>query len=80
PCPCACPCPCPNLCNSSLMGDEHAMMLSNQNRDNAMRFYLDHERLEVYRFAIKFVVLAEEIAENLPRGRAYLVDQLRFLG
>lgn len=45
-----------------------------------MSYYLDHERLEVYRFAIQFVVLADEIAENLPRGRAYLVDQLRRAG
>ena len=42
-----------------------------------MSYYLDHEKLEVYRFAICSVVLADEIAENLPRGRAYLVDQLR---
>jgi four helix bundle protein len=42
-----------------------------------MSYYLDHEKLEVYRFAIRSVVLADEIAENLPRGRAYLVDQLR---
>lgn len=45
-----------------------------------MSYYLDHERLEVYHFAIRFVVLADEIAENLPRGRAYLVDQLRRAG
>ena len=32
-----------------------------------MSCYLDHERLEVYRFAIEFVVLADEIVENLPR-------------
>lgn len=42
-----------------------------------MSYYLDHEKLEVYRFAIRFVVLADEIVENLPRGRAYLADQLR---
>ncbi len=45
-----------------------------------MSYYLDHERLEVYRFAIRFVVLADEIVENLPRGRAYLADQLRRAG
>lgn len=43
----------------------------------AMPYYLDHERLDVYRFAIRFVVLADKILEALPRGRAYLVDQLR---
>ena len=45
-----------------------------------MSYYLDHEKLEVYRFAIRFVVLADEIVENLPRGRAYLADQLRRAG
>lgn len=42
-----------------------------------MSFYLDHEKLDVYRCAIRFVVLADEIVENLPRGRAYIADQLR---
>lgn len=42
-----------------------------------MSFYLDHEKLDVYRCAIHFVVLADEIVENLPRGRAYIADQLR---
>ncbi len=37
----------------------------------------DHERLDVYQVAIEFVVLADRIVENLPRGRAYLTDQLR---
>jgi len=45
-----------------------------------MGYYLDHERLEVYRFAIQFVVMADGIVENLPRGRAYLADQLRRAG
>lgn len=45
-----------------------------------MSYYLDHERLEVYQFSIRFVVLADEIVENLPRGRAYLSDQLRRAG
>jgi four helix bundle protein len=37
----------------------------------------EHERLDVYRAAIDFLVVADEIATSLPRGRAYLVDQLR---
>ena len=45
-----------------------------------MSYYLDHEKLDVYHFAIQFVVLADEIVESLPRGRAYLVDQLRRAG
>src|SRR5215475_486885 len=36
-----------------------------------------HERLDVYRAAIDFLALSEDIASQLPRGRAYLVDQLR---
>src|ERR1043166_1763447 len=36
-----------------------------------------HERLDVYRVAIDFLALSENIAIQLPRGRAYLADQLR---
>lgn len=45
-----------------------------------MNYYLDHEKLDVYRHAITFVVLADEVVSNLPRGRAYLTDQLRRAG
>jgi four helix bundle protein len=38
---------------------------------------LDHEKLTVYQVAIEFVILADEVIENLPRGRAYLSDQLQ---
>ena len=37
----------------------------------------DHEKLTVYQFAIEFVILADEVIEHLPRGRAYLSDQLQ---
>ena len=36
-----------------------------------------HERLDVYRSATEFIAVAEEIAGAIPKGRAYLVDQLR---
>jgi len=39
--------------------------------------YFDHEKMDVYKVAIEFIDLADEVAENLPRGRAYLADQLR---
>ena len=39
--------------------------------------YFDHEKMDVYQVAIDFVALADELAESLPRGRAYLADQLR---
>jgi four helix bundle protein len=39
--------------------------------------YFDHEKLDVYQVAIKWVILSEKIVLQLPRGRAYLVDQLQ---
>ena len=38
---------------------------------------LDHEKLSVYQVAIEFVILADEVVEHLPRGWAYLSDQLQ---
>src|SRR3990170_7617091 len=40
----------------------------------------DHEKLDVYQVAIALVVLIDEIVEHLPRGRAYLADQLQRAG
>ena len=40
-------------------------------------YYFDHERLDVYQAAIAFVILTNEILENLPRGKAYLADQFQ---
>jgi four helix bundle protein len=37
----------------------------------------DHEKLDVYEVAIEWVVLADEIVSDLPRGRGYLADQLQ---
>ena len=37
----------------------------------------DHEKLDVYQAAIEFIVLANDVVEHLPRGRAYLADQLQ---
>ena len=37
----------------------------------------DHENLDVYKAAIDFVALIDEIVEDLPRGRGYLADQLQ---
>ncbi len=36
----------------------------------------DHERLDVYRQALAFVAVANDVAQALPRGRSYLADQL----
>ena len=37
----------------------------------------DHEKLEVYQVAVRFVALANDVVEALPRGRGYLGDQLQ---
>ena len=37
----------------------------------------DHERLDVYRASTEFLIVGDEVADGLPRGRAYLADQLR---
>jgi four helix bundle protein len=39
--------------------------------------YRPYSRLDAYHAAASFVVTADAIAASLPRGRAYLVDQLR---
>jgi four helix bundle protein len=36
-----------------------------------------HERLDVYRAAVDFLVVADSVANELPRRRFYLADQLR---
>src|SRR4030095_11872048 len=38
---------------------------------------LAHERLDVYKTALEFLVLADVFANSLGKGRAYLADQLR---
>jgi four helix bundle protein len=37
---------------------------------------LDHERLDVYRLALDFLVFAHQVLETLPRGNAHLSDPL----
>jgi four helix bundle protein len=36
---------------------------------------LDHERLDVYKLALDFLVLADVLIVGLPRGRSHLADQ-----
>src|SRR5262252_2331277 len=45
--------------------------------DNFRMSMFTHERLDVYQAAIEFLVLADPIASALPKGRAYVADQLR---
>ena len=35
-----------------------------------------HENLDVYKLALDFLVLADDLVEHLPRGRGHLADQL----
>ena len=37
---------------------------------------LEHERMDVYRLALDFLVFAHQVIERLPRGRSHLCDQL----
>lgn len=39
--------------------------------------FFDHEKLDVYKVALEFVVLVDGIIEHLPIGKAYLADQLK---
>ena len=40
----------------------------------------DHEKLDVYKASVELIIFIDEIVENLPRGRAYLADQLQRAG
>jgi len=41
------------------------------------RMYFEFEKLDVYQVTLDFVAVADEVAKSLPKGRAYLRDQLR---
>ena len=36
----------------------------------------DHERLDVYRVSLDFIVVADDTVAQFPRGRSHLADQL----
>ena len=40
----------------------------------------DHEKLDIYKASIELVALIDDMIEELPRGRAYLSDQLQRAG
>ena len=42
--------------------------------------YFDHEKWDVYQTALEFVNLISDIVEHLPRGKAFLADQLQRAG
>jgi four helix bundle protein len=39
--------------------------------------YFDHEKWDVYRAALEFIIVVKDVVEKLPRGNAYLTDQLQ---
>ena len=43
--------------------------------ERSMQF--DHERLDVNRLALAFIVVANDVAQALPRGRSYIADQIQ---
>ena len=38
---------------------------------------LDHEKLDVYKVSLEFMVIALNIADKIPRGYSSLADQLK---
>ena len=39
-----------------------------------------HEKLDVYRLSIELITIIERVVKQVPKGRAYLVDQLQRAG
>ena len=37
----------------------------------------DFEKLDVYRISIQFIIIANQIIKELPRGNGHLADQLQ---
>jgi four helix bundle protein len=42
--------------------------------------YFDHERWDVYRASLELIIVIKDVVEKLPRGNAYLADQLQRAG
>jgi four helix bundle protein len=42
--------------------------------------YFDHEKLDVYKVSIEFILTTESVIKQFPKGRAYLIDQLQRAG
>jgi hypothetical protein len=49
----------------------------NKHEEAALAQTLDHEKLDVYQFAIDFVTYAKDVLHGLPPEHARLADQLR---
>jgi hypothetical protein len=57
-----------------------AMLQTNYTATKSKVGYFDHERWDVYQAALELVVLISDVVEQLPRGKAYLADQLQRAG
>ncbi len=55
-------------------------MLRSDVIEKARTGYFDHEKWDVYQAALELVILISDIVEQLPRGKAYLADQLQRAG
>jgi four helix bundle protein len=80
PVPVPVPLPVPDLSrnfftNNCMQKYDRSMMIDAATRKKEVVF--DHEKLDVYHIAIEFVILSDAIIKHLPRGRAYLCDQLQ---
>lgn len=42
--------------------------------------YFNHEKWDVYQASLDLVILISDVVEQLPRGKAYLADQLQRAG
>jgi four helix bundle protein len=42
--------------------------------------YFDHDKWDVYQASLELVILISDVVEHLPRGKAYLADQLQRAG
>lgn len=66
-------------CKSLSMKKEYVNCLTiqiTQHKETMINFF-DHEKLDVYKLTIGFIISASEITAQLPRGKAYLTDQLQ---
>jgi four helix bundle protein len=39
--------------------------------------YFDHEKLDVYKTTLDFVIYIDQTIESFPKGKGYLIDQLQ---
>jgi four helix bundle protein len=55
-------------------------MLKSDVTEKTKAGYFDHEKWDVYQAALELVILISDIVDQLPRGKAFLADQLQRAG